>query len=377
VLIRSLAFTSLASLCFVFAACSEETTSTAPADAGADSDAGGFPFKPTNVEVPTFSGVGAVQLDEDQCKIDGETGKLEKTSGPVDPKTYTFAKVKQADGSEIAVFTMKSLTVDESANVAVFGALPVVLVAEEDVNVQGVIALVNYGLEPTAGGGSVSSDGNAGGPGGGKGGASDGYNAGGGGAYCGHGGKGNGVSTAEGGATYGKPEISPLVAGSAGANSAGGRGGGAIQIVAGKELTIGAKGAIAAPGKGGGNGGGGGGSGGAILLESSKVTISGKVAANGGGGSVFGEEGTPPAEMGHFDDVPAAGVNTGGKGGAGAQVNGGDGAITAGDPKSAGGGGGGAGRIRINTATGSATVTGVVSPSLGSECGTQGKVAPR
>jgi hypothetical protein len=43
----------------------------------------------------------------------------------------------------------------------------------------------------------------------------------------------------------------------------------------------------------------------------------------------------------------------------------------------AGGGGGGAGRIRINTQSGSATLTGAtLSPDSTTSCVTQGKVAP-
>jgi hypothetical protein len=38
------------------------------------------------------------------------------------------------------------------------------------------------------------------------------------------------------------------------------------------------------------------------------------------------------------------------------------------------GGGGGAGRIRINTASGSATITGIVSPDPTTSCVSQGKI---
>jgi hypothetical protein len=39
-----------------------------------------------------------------------------------------------------------------------------------------------------------------------------------------------------------------------------------------------------------------------------------------------------------------------------------------------GGGGGGAGVIRINTTSGSATITGKLSPGLDTDCATQGKL---
>ena len=187
---------------------------------------------------------------------------------------------------------------------------------------------------------------------------------------------------------YGNQALIPVLGGSAGGGvQVAHAGGGALQIVAGTSIRISSFGSISAPGLGGGgecdqNGQPGGGSGGAILLEAPTVTITGKLAANGGGGTSQFMNGA----SGSADDQPAPGGvgatdSVGGAGSAGAIVNGGNGAGTASlsggcTPGGLAGGGGGAGRIRINTATGSATIgaTAIVSPSLTTSCATQGQI---
>jgi hypothetical protein len=67
------------------------------------------------------------------------------------------------------------------------------------------------------------------------------------------------------------------------------------------------------------------------------------------------------------------GNGQGGAGSAGATVDGVAGGVSSTD---FGGGGGGAGRIRVNSTSGAAIVTGVVSPSLTTACATQGMIAP-
>ncbi len=70
-------------------------------------------------------------------------------------------------------------------------------------------------------------------------------------------------------------------------------------------------------------------------------------------------------------DGGASATDRGGNGGAGNTADGTDGASSPG--QTAAGGGGGARRIRINTATGQATLTGAtVSPSAQTGCFTQG-----
>jgi hypothetical protein len=151
----------------------------------------------------------------------------------------------------------------------------------------------------------------------------------GGGSYCGQGGAGDFTAA---GVPYGTPQLSPLLAGSAGGNAgtpaaAGGKGGSAVQLIAGTSFEIGAAGGINVPGNGGvpltgaGVNGDAGGSGGAILVEATSIHVAGYVTANGGGA---------------------------------------------------------AGRIRLNSTSGMATLDGsaIVSPSVSTKCVSQGTVAP-
>jgi hypothetical protein len=145
-----------------------------------------------------------------------------------------------------------------------------------------------------------------------------------------------------------------------------------LQITSTTSITVASGGLVLAPGSGGpqdGTRGEGGGSGGALLFEAPNVTIAGALAANGGGGSDatnLGADSTGPGQ--------AAGGGAGGGGSFDTTTNGADGTNGAG--AALGGGGGGAGRIRLNTASGAANVTGVVSPSTSSACGTQGTLQP-
>lgn len=139
----------------------------------------------------------------------------------------------------------------------------------------------------------------------------------------------------------------------AGKGGNGGHGGGAIFVASGNSITIGASGAINAGGSGGkgglGNGGGGagGGSGGMIVLESSSVSIFGKLAANGGGGGegadgADGNDGATGSLSTSRASGGSAGAPEGGDGaggGAGANAAG----VTATQLKNGGGGGGGGG----------------------------------
>ena len=152
----------------------------------------------------------------------------------------------------------------------------------------------------------------------------------------------------------------PLVGGSAGGvsfltNGGEPNGGGALQLVAGKSIVVGASGAISLPGGGGdrgdaqisgpgGYGAGGGGSGGALLVEAPSVRVDGTLAANGEAGGGTGDGAAP-------------------------------GAFRTTEARAAEGGGGGAGRIRINTRSGHAVITGVVSPAMTTPCATEGTFA--
>lgn len=276
------------------------------------------------------------------------------------------------DGTLADIYVLKSLLIAQTAGLRLAGPNPIILAVLDTVDIQGQL-LVN-GTGATAGPGGFA-DGLSPGPGAGQAPSSPATPAsnGGGGSYCGVGGSGGTLTppAAMGGAVYGAPTITPLVGGSAGGVSAAtSAGGGAIQIVAGQSIIIRPFGAINAGGAGATNtdGSGGGGSGGAILLEAPSITVAGNLGANGGGGmSAFSSGADATA-----DDQPAAGaLPNGGAGSAGTTVDGasGTGASTA---ENSGAGGGGAGRIRLNTSSGIATVTGIVSPSLTTACATQG-----
>jgi hypothetical protein len=162
--------------------------------------------------------------------------------------------------------------------------------------------------------------------------------------------------------------LEPLRGGCAGGylSDTGGSGGGALQLVSGTRISLGARGAINAGGAGGSTplssfgAGGGGGAGGGILLEAPVVELGdgAGLAANGGGG---GGAGGNPGASGRVSLDPAPGGvgctnddTACSGGGAGATNNvaarGGVAAIPrTGASVQAGGGGGGVGVIRINT----------------------------
>jgi hypothetical protein len=335
-----------------------------------DEDAGPLGFFPTNFS-PSQADAGAWEA------LDGAAGGTEVAQACTNTCIGAGATLAQTDidGTLADVYLLDSLTVDATATLTLTGPRPIVLAVRGPVDIQGLVFVGAVG--DAAGPGGFTSPADPG-PGVGTPGDFAAYpgSFGGGGSYCGVGGTGANASGpgAPGGKTYGNATLHPLVGGSAGGDwsafgeQPGGAGGGAFEIVSGVSISIGPTGAI--------NAGGGGlsasaGSGGAILLEAPTVTIHGVVAANGGGGGASSVAGS----NGAASDQPAPGyAGSGGNGSAGSVVNGGDGiGADAGAP---GSGGGGAGRIRINTASGSADVTGgIVSPALGTACATQGTIA--
>ena len=353
---------------------------------GGDSGRGGSTtdggaYTPSNIPRSTFAQADDVSITAKACVIDTDKLTIDCVSKNADGGTpYVFTAAQQSDGSQVGVLSVKSLTVNQSAQVAVQGSVPLVLWAETTVNIQGSMdAQPAFGAS-NAGGAAQTQSGGGGGAGGG--GAASGASnvAGGGGGYCGVGGTGansavDAGAATPGGRSYGNATLLPLVAGSAGggqgAGHEGGRGGGAIQISAGQSILVGTNGVVDVPGYGASGNGGGGGSGGAILLEAPEVTINGVIAANGGGAGVF--EGGGLAQSGQPSAQPAQGQNAQcAVGAAGTHIDGSNGTSIGANATS--GGGGGAGRIRINTTSGMATVgpTAVVSPPLSTACATQG-----
>jgi hypothetical protein len=349
---------------------------------------------------PTAGSLGFTVSNVDLEAVDAGALMGEPSSGraPSDPASGLWANapdvtptgsttfstptitVTLMDGTSADLYVWNSFTLPDTASITFGDTNPVILAVLTTVSIQGTI----YVNDGNAGGFSDATPG----PGAGQGGNGFAANSGGGGgSFCGMGGS-SGSSTSPGsiptgGPTYGNANLIPLVAGSNGGNDGfnGGRSGGAIEIVAGTSITVGAYGHIQAGGQGGYTAGGG--SGGAILLEAPTVVVQGTLAANGGGGGSgnnddIASDGIASAQpaAGEVDNL-AGGTAVGGVGSAGATINGGNGGPN--DPGTgSGGGGGGAGRIRINTATGVATLmTGsVISPAMGTMCMTQGMLTP-
>ena len=260
-----------------------------------------------------------VQIDTDTGAI---TTQGHETIRPPDvfglhpPTGISYARINQDWHPELAVFTLRNLTIMEDAEVRVVGERAFVLLASEQVSIFGIIDVSARASLGGAGGYRGGRPGELGrGPCTGHIGKATDYGARGctsGGGGGGHGGRGGNGGDAlcpfrrwggDGGGDHcGTRELVPLVGGSGGAGglgivdlidvtpASGGGGGGAIQISAGGGITVGDEGGINAGGGGGGEcenaGGAGGGAGGAILLESQRVSVvgGGVLAANGGGG---------------------------------------------------------------------------------------------
>ena len=291
-------------------------------------------------------------------------GSIDTSSGRVngyraEDLGFQYFKVDQAGGGpRLGVFVFENVEIPASAVVRVDGEHPLVLVARDRIDISGHLLAAVNGTTAAAGGFSCTASGEGGGPGGGF------ATTGGGGSFC-------GVGAERSGTPYGTAELVPLIGGSSGGSARGsddgGAGGGAIQLVAGVQINVGIGGTVSV------GGGGvshfaraGGGSGGAILLEAPSVTMAGTLAANGGAGKgdINGDE----ARNGLPNARPAEGSEGGGNGSAADTVDGGDG-------EDGLGGGGGAGRIRINSDPDQTTITGVISPSLSTECFSQGVLA--
>ena len=377
-------FTGLsAAVGFALVACSSGSTGTTHADSGSGGGAS-LGFTPSNLGAVTLdtNGVGDVQFATDET-IETDLGGLLGPAG-----AYTYQEVPQASGPALGVFVVNSFTLASGATARVLGADALVIVALDTIRIDG--SLLGNSMDPNKGPGATLQSDIAGTVGAGPGGGGPGSatTSAGGGGYCGAGGAGASLAGATddalGGPTFGNAALVPLLPGSNGGSggvSPGGNGGGAIELVAAHGITV--TGIVHVGGNGGEESGvyqlgfannqqaSGGGSGGAILLEAPTVDVSGTLAANGGagGGNAQGSAATASATSAPGGPADASHA-AGGDGSAGATVAGAQGSAVTG--AASGGGGGGAGRIRINTATGQATLGGVVSPSPATSCVSQG-----
>lgn len=276
-----------------------------------------------------------------------------------------------AGASTVAACVIAGTSVTINAGVVATGSKPLVIVATSGIitlNQAGSIDVASRATVRGAGSlasciGSTPSTGNSGGHGGtfiGRG---------------GRGGTGNGGAGGEAPGNVAAPMMlrggCPGINGSgsvAASVGVGGRGGGAVSLIA-SAITISslinASGAGGLGGKTNDSGGGGGGSGGMIVLDAMDVTVnaSGRLIAQGGGGGE-GSSGSGPGANG--SDPSLAGLSA--PGGFGFAFNGGNGGAgsTSGDggngddDNTGGGGGGGTGYIEQRDAN--PTNSGVVSP---------------
>ncbi len=320
-----------------------------------------------------------------------DTGALTLTGATLPAGVTLDARPQLGGGPELAVLHVGSLTVAGGAQVRVTGTRPLVIVADGDVQVDGLVDASARDATPGAGGSAPAMGGGAGGAGSHLPQYSD--SGGGGGGFGGAGAAGGAVSgcttavvAGTAGTVFGDAAIAQLVGGAGGGSGSGavcpinpgGGGGGALQITSAMRIQIGTTGQLLAGGGGGsggtdcgnsdGNSGGGGGSGGAIVLQAPMIGNAGVIAANGGGGGGSGSGGGgsgQPGQNAQASATPAAGGTGSGSSG----TTGGAGAAGSTPPvdgttntcgNNAGGGGGGLGRIAASTGFSN---TGVVSPA--------------
>ena len=333
----------------------------------------------------------------DGSTINTDNGTVMSPNGPVAVATATVA---QSAGPMLRVLIAKSFTLGD---VRVTGALPLAMVASEEITINGVVDASADGSSGGPGAQSCGAMGAGGAPGNGhyerpRAGNSGGYptyiwciNGAGGGGFGTAGGNGGTqdqgmTAVGSGGIANGQAALVPLRGGCPGYAATAsyvGAGGGALQLVSNKAVKLvdtGASKGILHVGGGGARAGtlgkpatddptpmygpAGGGSGGGILIEAPVLVLEDGTAllAAGGGGGGYGACANAPNGM----NAPASATTpTGGACPAGTSpaTSGGNGAISATGGVgtdttvggSGGGGGGGLGRIRVNTADGQYT----------------------
>jgi hypothetical protein len=259
------------------------------------------------------------------------------------------------------------------SDVTLTGARPVVVVATGTVTVMGLVDASSHRAATTgAGTGSPAcnapdaaqedTEGGAGGAGGSYG------------TLGGNGGKSSngmagGAAAAAGAITslHGGCRGAPGAKGGGGQSGAPGMGGGALYIVAGNNIVLGAS-TIAANGAGAGVaqnrwGGAGGGTGGMLVLQAPAIAaLSATLMANGGGGAsgASGGAGTPgadPSTSSPLAPAPGGTGNADGGNGYAASSPAAAGMASPGGTTGGGGGGGGGGYIRANVAIDGATAS--------------------
>lgn len=268
------------------------------------------PFTPSHVDAAVGRGQGVLVLGD--AVIDTTTLLID---GAPPPAGGILSTAPQPGGPELAIWHVGGLTIEPGATVRVIGSRPLVIVADYDIELAGVLDASARAAVPGPGGSAPSSGLGAGGdvvpppdncdP------------AGGGGGFAQAGAPGGGIcpDPGLGGPAHGDASIAILVGGSGGGTGApglcvpapGGAGGGAVQLTAFRAIVVTTSGAIVVGGGGGaggpecgmldGGGGSGGGAGGAIFLEARALQIEGLLRADGGGGGAAGNGQTQNGEV--------------------------------------------------------------------------------
>lgn len=340
-----------------------------------DSNQACWPYAPTNYAPCEPDFPPAVDYTYGSGQIDTDAGTFQ---GPPGTPLMQIGSIYLSGGTRVRLLHVTSFSLPSaSTTLFVRGDLPLLVVSEGNIDINGQIDATGAVKTPGAGCSAGLGEGHA----------NPGSTGGGGGGFLSGGGlggaAGTGTSGGVGGAVIGTAMQRPLVAGCPGAAGgtpsatgapagAGGFGGGAVELAARGTITI--NGRIVAGGAGGAigmysnpitqcpngcaTGGGGGGAGGAIVLEATSVTFAPNATAcatGGGGGQGAANDPTQQGKPGN------PGTCVGGGGGNGNNIggSGGDGSISqtdaspgkapaAGASGAGGGGGGGAGRIRIH-----------------------------
>jgi hypothetical protein len=309
-------------------ACGTDPTSTPGADAGpppppSDAGTGGKPIGGPVAHVPAegaFPGTGRLilqdgdEIDTDTLTINGQAFAGDETY-PIVLDSYPQA----GEGSpQLAVLHVGDFGI-ESGTVTVRGARALVIIAEREIRLAGILQVGATAQTPGPGGFGPGAGPSAGGVGLHAGDFQDG--GGGGGGHGSIGGVGGAASCAvtdcalggAGGAVFDGFGLGVLQGGSGGGTGSivsdedtcvpglGGAGGGAVQLTAMMRIRIQAGSGVLAGGGGGAagapdqlcgenGGGGGGGAGGTIILQSPDIQHRGVLAANGGGGGAGASE---------------------------------------------------------------------------------------
>ncbi|MDB4988441.1 MAG: hypothetical protein JWN04_3619, partial [Myxococcaceae bacterium] len=250
-----------------------------------------FPFSPSNVDLGALPALPAAGLTiSSVCQFDSEAGTFQCVGNDTHDGQFNFSVATSAGSGRVGILRTRKLQIDVAGQLQVHGSLPLIVLAEDDMQIAGVVSATAERGKTWAGGFAGSTvEGPGTGPGAGKLGSGENtqFDASSGAGYCGVGGTGATKDPAKpgavGGLAYGSPTLIPLIGGSSGGGEEGGPGGGAVQLVSATQITIASTGAISAGGAGGGNGSSGGGAGGSILLEAPSVSVLGVLAANGGG----------------------------------------------------------------------------------------------